>query len=343
MRIDEFSRQELRKSQATVYEFTSQIQELQDRVNIIYDSREFQDVESVCSGRLSHVPSQPAVVPSRRGMLSRDQSLRHDTLNLLGTSGNVFGNPPALIDSASTPYRGMFHSRKLNATDGGPCDQARRDLQLEVKNKNRDTIPTPRFARKLSPRNCLFPAEGVYPQNHVVDQQKVKISEHHTNKFPTPSTFSCWKIRFKTQVRACSSSPSEAMFWIKEVQMVDSVDDFKIIALTSRTFEMLDARIASALNKTIQNSYFKNTVSLEEQKAQKEDRFLRGRKIAYMIYDFFRVTGAHDTVLDYADLFTVTLRNDDIQEFDTTWDGILLSMTKIPPDILEGSYKCENT
>ena len=33
-------------------------------------------------------------------------------------------------------------------------------------------------------------------------------------------------------------------------------------------------------------------------------------------------------------------RNDDIQEFDSKWDGILLSMTKIPSDdILEGLYK----
>ena len=41
-----------------------------------------------------------------------------------------------------------------------------------------------------------------------------------------------------------------------------------------------------------------------------------------------------------ADLFTVALRNDDIQEFDSKWDGILLSMTKIPhDDILERLYK----
>ena len=39
-------------------------------------------------------------------------------------------------------------------------------------------------------------------------------------------------------------------------------------------------------------------------------------------------------------LFTTGLRNDDIQEFDSKWDGILLSMTKIPhDDILEGLYK----
>ena len=105
-------------------------------------------------------------------------------------------------------------------------------------------------------------------------------------------------------------------------------------------FEVLDATIASALNRIIHNSQFKRRISLEEQKAQKEDRFLRGRQIAYLIYDQFRVTGTHDSVENYTDLFTIGLRNDDIQEFDSKWDGILLSMTKIPPDdILEGMYK----
>ena len=67
-----------------------------------------------------------------------------------------------------------------------------------------------------------------------------------------------------------------------------------------------------------------------------EDRFHRGRQIAYMIYNYFRVIGAHDTVLDYADLLTITLCSDDVQE----WDEILLSTTKIPSDdILEGLYK----
>ena len=134
------------------------------------------------------------------------------------------------------------------------------------------------------------------------------------------------------------------MHWIKEVEMVDSVDDLKssssVRGIQMPNFEVLDARIASALNRIIHNSHFKRRISLEEQKAQKEDRFLRGRQIAYLIYEYFRVTGANDSVENYADLFTIGLRNDDIQEFDSKWDGILLSMTKIPPDdILEGLYK----
>ena len=39
-------------------------------------------------------------------------------------------------------------------------------------------------------------------------------------------------------------------------------------------------------------------------------------------------------------MFTIAFRYDDIQEFDSKLDGILLSMTKIPPvDILERLYK----
>ena len=49
---------------------------------------------------------------------------------------------------------------------------------------------------------------------------------------------------------------------------------------------------------------------------------------------------ANDSVENYADLFTIGLRHDDIQEFNSKWDEILLSMTQIPPDdILESLYK----
>ena len=42
------------------------------------------------------------------------------------------------------------------------------------------------------------------------------------------------------------------------------------------------------------------------------------------------------SVENYADLFTVVVRNDDIQEFDSKWDENLLFMTQIPSeDILE--------
>ena len=42
----------------------------------------------------------------------------------------------------------------------------------------------------------------------------------HFDKFPTPATFACWKIRFKTEVCTCSQFLTEAMQWIKEVELV---------------------------------------------------------------------------------------------------------------------------
>ena len=87
------------------------------------------------------------------------------------------------------------------------------------------------------------------------------------------------------------------MLWIKEVEMVESVDDLKsscsVIGFQMPSFEVLDAKIASALNRIIHNTQFKRKVSLEEQKApKKRTRFLRGRQIAYLIYEYFPVTGA---------------------------------------------------
>ena len=185
-----------------------------------------------------------------------------------------------------------------------------------------------------SAKDSVIFSGGESSKNYGADQQRLPILDLHFDKFPTPATFAFWKIRFKTEVCTCSQFHTEAMQWIKEVEMVDSVDDLRssssIRGISMPNFEVLDARIASALNKIIHNSHFKRRISLEEQKAQKQDRFLRGKQIACLIYDYFRVTGIHDSVENYADLFTVSLRNDDIQEFDSKWDGNLLSMTRKP-------------
>ena len=64
-------------------------------------------------------------------------------------------------------------------------------------------------------------------------------------------------------------------------------------------FLVLDAKIASALNRIIHNTQLKK-ISLGEEMAHKEDSFFRGRQIAYLIYEYFRVTGANDSVENYA-------------------------------------------
>ena len=57
--FDEFSRRRLIEDRDTILELTAKIQELQNEVNCMNDSRDFKDAESVRSGQ-SHVSSQPA-------------------------------------------------------------------------------------------------------------------------------------------------------------------------------------------------------------------------------------------------------------------------------------------
>ena len=92
----------------------------------------------------------------------------------------------------------------------------------------------------------------------------------------------------------CSQFPTEAMLWIKEVELVDSVDELRSLSsirgIQMPNFEVFNASIASALNRIIHNSHFKR------QKAQKEDRFLRGRQIASLICECFPVTKTNSSV-----------------------------------------------
>ena len=101
LRIDEFSRRRLIENQDIINELTARIQELQNEVNCMNDSRDFNDAELVRSG-LSHVPSQPALLPPCRdpgNFLGRNDKPQ-DIWNTHGMSGNVFANPPA---SSSSP------------------------------------------------------------------------------------------------------------------------------------------------------------------------------------------------------------------------------------------------
>ena len=136
-----------------------------------------------------------------------------------------------------------------------------------------DTALDPRCQSGPSARNAFDPTEGRFSKNDGSDQQRLQISDLPFDKFPNPATFACWKIRFKTEVCTCSQFPMEAMRWIKEVEMVESVDDLKsscsIRGTQTPDFEVLDAKIASALNRMIHNTRFKQKVSLEEMKAQK--------------------------------------------------------------------------
>ena len=230
------------------------------KINCMNDSRDFQDTESVRSGH-SHVTSQlvsfpPHPIPG--GMLSRSIGMpsRRDgppsIWDTHGISGNVFANPSA---SSTAPY-----PQELNPWSSGISEHTSPYVMSENQHqfRIRDAVWT-------ASQNSVIPCEGDFSKNYGADQQRLQISDLHFDKFPTPATFACWKIRFKTEVCTCSQFPAEAMHWIKEVEMVESVDDLKsscsVRGIRMPDFEILDAKIASARNRIIHNTQFKRKVS----------------------------------------------------------------------------------
>ena len=151
--------------------------------------------------------------------------------------------------------------------------------KVKDQRKSRSEMPVWTVSQRFShsAKDSVIFSGGDSSNNYGADQQRLQISDLHFDKFPTPATFACWKIRFKTEVCTCSQFPTEAMQWIKEVELVDSVDDLKssssIRGISMPNFEVLDARIASALNKIIHNSHFKRRISLEEQKSPEAGPF----------------------------------------------------------------------
>ena len=191
-RVDESSRRRWIKNQDTINEPTVRIQELQNEVNCMNDSRDFEDAESVRSGR-SHVPSQPALLPPTQVI-----------------SGNVFANPPA---SSSAPY-----PQELNPWSSQKSEQIH--SSQAGKSENQTPVQDQRCQSGPSARNAFDPKKGRFSKDYGADQQRLQISDLHVDKFPTPTTFACWKLRFKTEVCTCSQFPTEAMLWIKELEMV---------------------------------------------------------------------------------------------------------------------------
>ena len=98
------------EDQNTIMELSGRLQELQNEVNCMSDSKDFQDAESVRSGN-SHVTSQPMLFPEhppfhgmlRPSFISQRQTEEPPNIwDTPGISGNVFANPQA---SSTAPYR----------------------------------------------------------------------------------------------------------------------------------------------------------------------------------------------------------------------------------------------
>ena len=221
--FDTIARRRLVDDQNTILELTGKIQEFLNEIDCMNDSKGFQDAESIRSGN-SHVTSRPVSFPPHpnpEGMLSRSlgvPSRREGPASIWdthGLSGNVFANPDA---SSSAPYPQELIPWSSNTAE--PLHSS----TVEKSEKQRQDQDQ-RYQSGQSAKKSVICSGGDSSKNYGADQQRLQTSGPHFDKFATPATFACWKIRFKTEACTCSQFPSEAFHWIKEVEMVDSVDD----------------------------------------------------------------------------------------------------------------------
>ena len=226
--FDTLARRKLIEDQNTIMELSGRLQELQNEINCMNDSKDFQDAESVRSGN-SHVTSQPMLLPKHpipEGMLRpsfvspRRKEGPPSIWDTHGISGNIFANPPA---SSSAPY-----PQELNPWE--TTIEEPRHMSTAEKSETPEQNQDPRCQSSgQSAKNSVLFSGGDSSKNYGADQQRLQISDLHFDKFPMPATFACWKIRFKTEVCTCSQFLTEAMLWIKEVELLDSVDQLKIL------------------------------------------------------------------------------------------------------------------
>ena len=223
--FDTKARRILVEDRDIILELTGKIQEFQNEVNCMNDLRDFQDAESVRSVQ-SHVTSQPVSFPPHPipgGMLSRCigmPSRREGPPSIWdthGISGNVFANPAA---SSKAPY-----PQELNPWSSQMSEPIH--SSTAEKGENQTQVQDQRCQSGPSAKNSVIFSGGDSSNNYGADEQRLQISDLRFDKFPTPATFACWKISFKAEVCTCSQFLTEAMHWIKEVEMVDSVDDLR--------------------------------------------------------------------------------------------------------------------
>ena len=280
---------------------------------------------------------QPPITSRSRRKPSREFGLLRDTREKM--SGNAFACQPVWRnpDELHNDSGKLATSSGMNKRDGIGKSDSGKPVQAKP-------IPCFQRARKKSHDSGDCPMSMTH--NHAAGINNSKWHDKLpglSNTGNASSEFQSWRVNFRTDVCSKAKNPCLAMIWIKEIETAKTIDDLITPkSITGTDFpdnDELDMMMTAALKKCYdRQTHFRKKISVEEQRAQKNDRFLRGRQIAFVIYDHFRSTGSYDQIQGLSGLFSIRLGNDDIQDF-VRREQALLSASDPPSNkILEGLY-----
>ena len=245
--FDTSSRRKLVEDRDTILELKGKIQESQNELNCMNDAREFQDVFST-----------QWFIP------------RYQSTSVFPTSSRSWWNAKPFSGNAAKMGRQVFGTHMVYRETFLQIQRRllqhliRKSLILVAQLCHKNTSPhvmsesqTPVQAFEMPVRTLSqklsHPLWGrIFKE---LWSRPTKTADLETSLWQIPYTKNICLLEDKTPnwgmylLTICT----EAMLWIKEVEMVESVDDLKFLrsikGFSGPDFEVLDARIASALNK----------------------------------------------------------------------------------------------
>ena len=208
--FDTIARRKLTEDQNTILELSGRVQELQNEVNCMSDSQDFQDAESIRNGN-SHVTSRPVSFPPHpipEGMLKHSfitPSRREGPPSICDTHG-ILGNVIVNTDaSSSAPFPQELHQwnssieEPLHSSKVEKSDRPERDQDL-------------RCQSGPSVKDSVILSGGDSSKNYGADQQRLQILDLHFDKFPTPATFARYVLVHNSLRKQCNGSKKWSWF-----------------------------------------------------------------------------------------------------------------------------------
>ena len=123
------------------------------------------------------------------------------------------------------------HRERINLTneqrsrEAAPEAGRTKTIHTNEDRQSQGTFPMPTYATKPLTTSSTISVE--LQQKYMVGQHGQQLTVLQFDKFPDPQSFSAWIKRFKNQATTFFDFPSDAMSWIKEVEMVDSLYELK--------------------------------------------------------------------------------------------------------------------
>ena len=275
------------ESAATMSQLLTQILDLQNKVNsFVWCKRIFTILRQRAALSVPRSQSTLDYSESQRSAKPRFWIAAWYRYTMV-TSGNVFESLAAGEGSSSALFE---NSPNLTSSSCGLGQVITGNIMKHERGERREsqssTIVTPRFNQDVATLSPISHTRGTYSHNGMMDYPKFPILEMHLGKFPNSLEFPSWKVNFETDVCSKSAVPHITMHWIKEVEIVKSIDDLMTSrSITGRTdfpdYDTLEMMMTSALKKLLTHVHFRKRVRVEKQPTCSEIRSILTRKANY--------------------------------------------------------------